>query len=124
TASKYACVTSRASCARSEVSSTWAVRSFAAAVAFWPLTRPPVKTFCEKERPSVHELRAPKPTRLKSIPCADGQVLAAASAAARSAGVELADSGGVQSDCGLGVVLVSGPPPLASAENCERRARA
>ncbi len=52
-----------------------------------------------------------------------GQVVAWASAAARCSGVGLAGSGGVQSDCGCGVVLVSGPPPPASASNCDLRAR-
>ena len=59
TASKYACVTSSLSCASCEVSSTSALRRPAAAIRFCAVSRPPVKRFCESERPRFQVFARP-----------------------------------------------------------------
>ena len=122
TASKYAWVTSSASCARCVVSPTSAERRPAVAAAFCPLLRPPLNTLCENASPSEYWFFAPKLDLLKSIPCAAAQVCACASAASRCAGVAFAGMFGAQTACGFGTVEVSGAP--ARAENCERSVRA
>src|SRR5438874_2243223 len=95
-----------------------AERTLASAAAFCAVRRPPEKTFCENWRPTVHWFLAPKPVLLKSNPPPpDGQVMAAASAALRSACVALDAMRGAQSDGGAGGPESAGAD--ARPENCD-----